>query len=69
MATVWLRSSRPGGFASKPNDMPSSGWMRMESRLGTGGVRRSPAKSGGGTSLNTTATSVLLRGRRLPVLR
>ena len=69
MATVWLARWRPGGLAWKANDMPSSGWMRMESRLGTGGVSPSPAKRAAGTSLKNTVTSVVLRGSRLPVWR
>ena len=65
-----LRTSRPrsGTLAAKRSRMPSSGWMRMASRFGSGSEALS-RKSISGGRLNWTAISVARRGRRLPVRR
>ena len=58
----------PGTLAPKRSMIPSSGWMRMASRFGSGCVAVS-RNSRWGTSLNWIAISVARLGRRLPMRR
>ena len=68
MLTERTSSPRPGTLAAKRSRIPSSGWIRIASRFGSGSA---PAlrKSIMGGRLNWTAISVARRGRRLPVRR
>ena len=59
---------RPGTFAPNRSMIPSSGWIRIASRFGSGSVDES-RKSRCGTSLNWIAISDARFGSRFPVRR
>ena len=77
MFTVRMRIACPGTLALNRRVIPSSGWMRTTSRLGSiapatgapAGDASWPPKGEWGTRRNWMATSVARRGRRLPVRR
>ena len=67
---VTLRTSmpRPGTLAPNRSMIPSSGWIRIASRLASGSLALS-LNSWCGTSLNWIAISVARLGSRLPMRR